>query len=463
MRRTTACLSTLCLTLTAMFAGLSTAWPARAQDVHAVSLAYNTSGLELLQRLAASPGNIVLSPYSIGTAMAMARSGARGETEAEMARVLQHRLDRAGTEVANAKLLSLLDGYDKSAVAPGCEQGLRWTGRHCEAPATATGRCPATARREGEGCVAEPIFRPASAKLLVANALLLLAAGKKDVVSADYQRLIETCYRGEVLAQVGLEPIGVDQVNAWVASKTEGKIPRMLDRLDRNSAAVLLNAIYFKAHWAQLFAKAATKNDAFYVKAAQQIDVPMMRETGRFALVARPGYRAIRLPYDVPALSMIIALPERREGLAELVERFDARELAALGAELIPAHAKLVALALPRFKASSMANLIGPFSQLGMRAAFDRQAADFSGITGRPPAQRRLVIDQIVHRAVIDVMEEGTEAAAATAVVIAEAAAARPPKPEEPEPFVVDHPFLFLIVERASGAVLFAGRIVDPR
>jgi serpin B len=116
---------------------------------------------------------------------------------------------------------------------------------------------------------------------------------------------------------------------------------------------------------------------------------------------------------------------------------------------------------MPRFKASFMASLVEQFRQLGMHAAFDRQAADFSGITGRPPAQGRLSIGQIVHRAVIEVMEEGTEAAAATAVEMAVTAAA--PRPEQPEPFVVDHPFLFLIVDHASGAVLFAGRITDPR
>jgi serpin B len=452
MWRPTARLATCCVTLAAMLGGLAMAPQAAAQDIQALTLAYNTSGLELLQRLAVEPGNLVLSPYSIGTAMAMARSGARGVTETEMAGVLRHRLDRAGTDAANAGLLKVLNGYDGSA-APTCERGLAWTGQRCEAAAR-DGRCPETARREGERCIADPTFLPPSARLLAANALVL--AGKEETVSADYLRLVADSYRAEVFAEAGLA-----QVNDWVSSKTEGMIPKMLEQLGGN--AVLLNAVYFKAHWAQRFDERATRDDAFHLTADRRIDVPMMRHTGRYELVARPGYRAIRLPYDVPALSVIVVLPDQIDGLADLVGRFDARELLALTAALESVPANLVALTLPRFKAGSRNDLAYAFSQLGMRAAFDRHQADFSGITGRPPSQGRLVIDEIVHRAVIDVMEEGTEAAAATAVEMAPETAAAPRRPEQPEPFVVDHPFLFLIVDRASEAVLFAGRIAEPR
>jgi serpin B len=462
MKRTTMCFATVA----AILAGLSLASRAAAEDVQALAQAYNASGLELLQRLAASPGNVVLSPYSIGSAMAMARSGARGETEAEMARVLHHRLDRAATDAANADLLKILGGYDKSTATPTCERGLQWTGRRCEGAAAANGSCPSTAEREGNRCVARPTWRPASAKLLMANALLLPAAGKA-AVSADYQRLIQTRYRGEVLAQVGQEPIGLDQVNNWVRSRTEGKIPGVLDRLDPDAVAVLLNAIYFQAHWAARFNKTATTDDAFHLTGqtagSQAIKAPMMHQTGHFALVARPGYRAIRLPYDIPNLAMVIVLPERTDGLADVLGRFDAHELAALEADLDPARPKLAALALPRFKASTKADLKGLFGQLGMHAAFDPHRANFSGIVDQP-TPRPLVIGQIAHRAIIDVMEEGTEAAAATAVVIEMATAiARPQQPEQPEPFVVDHPFLFLVVDRTSGALLFAGRVADPR
>ena len=404
MRRTTARLTTCCVALVAALVGLSMASQPAAQDAEPLTLAYNASGLELLQRLAAEPGNIVLSPYSIGSAMAMARAGARGATDTEMASVLRHRLDRAGTDAANARLLKIFKGYES-----------------------------------------------AGARLLVANALL----HQESAVSADYRRLLEASYGAEVLAGVGLE-----QVNAWVSSKTEGKIPRMLDQLNGDAVAVLLNAIYFKAQWAQPFSARATRDDAFHLTAERRIDVPMMRQTGGYEIVSLPGYRAIRLPYDVASLSMIVVLPDQTDGLAELARRFDGRELSTLTAALDAVSPRQVALALPRFKASFKADLKGHFSQLGMQAAFDPQQADFSGITGRPAAQGGLAIGRIVHRAVIDVTEEGTEAAAATAVEMRETARYHP---EQPERLVVDHPFLFLIVDRASAAVLFAGRIADPR
>ena len=189
----------------------------------------------------------------------------------------------------------------------------------------------------------------------------------------------------------------------------------------------------------------------------------MMQQTNHYPVVARQGYRAIRLPYEVGALAMIIALPNDVDGLAEVAKRFDANELSAVTAALNATPAKLVALAMPRFKISFMANLKEVFKQLGLSEAFDERRADFSGMTGRPASEGSLRIDEIVHRAVIDVMEDGTEAAAATAVIMAPKAAPHPQQPPQPEPFRVDHPFLYFIADRASGAVLFEGRIVDPR
>jgi serpin B len=119
-----------------------------------------------------------------------------------------------------------------------------------------------------------------------------------------------------------------------------------------------------------------------------------------------------------------------------------------------------VDVAMPRFKTSFKAELVKLFQQAGMVRAFDREKADFSGVTGVPPSEVRLRISQILHRATIDVMEDGTEAAAATAVEFAVVSA---PRPENPEVFRVDHPFLFYIFDDATGAILFQGRIVDPR
>jgi leukocyte elastase inhibitor len=388
--------------------------PAAAQDgarIKQLTAAYNASGQQLFARFAAAPGNIVFSPYSIGTAMAMALAGARGDTETEMAKVLQLRLGRADVDAANGALLKILNGYDHSATPP-------------------------------------------SAKLVSANALMLPGTGEK--VGAGYRALVRDNYAADIFAGATL-----DDVNGWVSKKTEGKIDKILEKLNADAAAVLLNAVYFKAHWAATFSRSATSDGPFNLTASQRVQVPMMGRTGRYALVARPGYRAIGLPYDVTQLEMIVVLPNDVDGLAQVAGRLDADELAALIAAVAAEPARPVALELPRFKASFRADLKAAFQALGMHAAFDDQRADFSAMTGRPVSQGPLKIGAIAHRAVIDVMEDGTEAAAATAVVMMPRSAAA--RPEPPEPFRVDHPFLFYIVDHASGAVLFAGRVVDPR
>jgi hypothetical protein len=142
--------------------------PARAQEIKPLIEAYNASGLDLFHQLAVTPGNIVLSPYSVGTAMAMARAGARGATEVEMATVLHHRLDRAGADAANGDLMKILNSYDKSTIAPNCAAGMQWTGQRCEGTPAADGSCPfrVVAHREGEKCVSPPLKGPRRRSLL---------------------------------------------------------------------------------------------------------------------------------------------------------------------------------------------------------------------------------------------------------------------------------------------------------
>jgi serpin B len=171
-------------------------------------------------------------------------------------------------------------------------------------------------------------------------------------------------------------------------------------------------------------------------------------------VLARAGYRAVRLPYSVEALSMVIVLPNEVGGATRLARDLDGPALAAMFKDMT--EWKNVDLALPRFKTSFRANLGQLFVQAGMKRAFDAARADFSGMTAR--AQVQLAISDVVHRAVIDVTEEGTEAAAATAVAMMAAS-----MPTKIEPFVVDRPFLFYITDDATGAILFQGRVSDPR
>jgi serpin B len=418
-------------------------------EVRALTAAYDASAHGLFTTFAAKPGNIVFSPYSVGTAMAMVLSGARGETESEMARVLRHTIPRAAIDRANASVLATLNGYDRSAAPVACPApGMRFNGTECEAPRAANGGCPA-GFRQGDRCVA-PGRTPPSAALHAANALMLLKQ-KGDMISPAYAGLLERDYHAQVFRGAGL-----DEINRWVDRQTAGKIDRILDSIDPDAPAVILNAVYFKAAWETPFLARATGDEDFRLTAASKVKVPTMHTLGSYPMATRTGYRAIRLPYSVDALAMVVVLPDEVGGADRLARDLDAPALAALFRDLT--ERKSVSLALPRFKTSFKANLGELFQNAGMRRAFDLKQADFSGMTDRPPREAPLAINDVVHRAVIDVTEEGTEAAAATAITMM-AASARPMA----EPFVVDRPFLFYIVDEPTGAILFEGRISDPR
>jgi len=367
----------------------------------ALIAAYNGSGQRLFQAFAEKPGNIVLSPYSIGTAMAMALAGARGETEIEMAKVLGLRLSLDEINAANAAALADL------------------------------------------GAASSPSLR-----LFIANALMLTKKG--GVISEDYVSTLREKYAAEVFRGADLAT-----VNDWVKQKTAGKIDSLLSRLDPRTVLVLLDAVYFKARWETLFDAGATHKEPFRLLKGEA-EVQMMHLRSDFTVAERAGYRAIRLPYVGERVGMIVVLPDKSG--AE-VDKWPAEDEFQSLLAALHAPAQSVQLSLPRFRASFKADLVAPFEQMGMHRAFDAWAADFSGMTGKPQSAVPLQIDQIVHRAVIDVGEEGTEAAAATGVTVGVAAAPM----QRAITFRVDRPFLFAIVDDVTGAVLFAGRIVDPR
>ncbi len=382
----------------------------RADDnARALTVAYNGSGQQLFKLLlAASPGNVVFSPYSIGTAMAMALSGARGDNAAEMAKVLAQTLPREEVDAANAAVLAVLNGYGQSA--------------------------------DGKN----------AAHVRIANALMLTR--KDSPIIPAYEEVLHSKYAAEVFRGADLA-----QVNGWVKDKTEGKIDSILDKLDPQTVAVLLDAIYFKAPWQTIFDAKATRDGTFHLVSGEA-EVPMMHVHSDFSIAKRERYKAIRLPYGAEHLAMIVALPDEATGTADLAARLDQDEMTQT-LHALHEPTQTVELALPRFKASFKASLVPAFQQLGMKMAFSDKDADFSGMTGKPPSEVPLAIDQIEHRAVIDVAEEGTEAAAATAVTMT----VRSARVVSVEKFEVDRPFLFYIVDDQTGAILFQGRIADPR
>jgi serine protease inhibitor len=372
---------------------------------------YNALGLRLFRALAQSDSNsdrnIVMSPLSIGVTLAMGLAGAAGETADQMARTLGFDGARPDLFAANADLLR---HYAESSA-------------------------------------------PEAARVRLANALVLTQHG--EAVARTYRELLAGSFAAEIFAG------DVARINQWVAQRTEGKIERALDSLPQDDIAVLVNAIYFKAPWAKPFNPAATFTAGFlrgydHDFEKIKIDVQMMKDgSGDYVTAGGPGYRAARLPYKTASLGMIVVLPDEESDPQTALKSLDTAELARLRAALARAEPSHTTLMLPRFRARTLSSLRPALEQAGMALAFDWKRADFSRMTERPRAEIPVAVTDVVHCAMIDVAEEGTEAAAATLQYFHIGGA--------PPSFIVDRPFLFFVVDETTGAILFQGKIVDPR
>jgi serpin B len=241
-------------------------------------------------------------------------------------------------------------------------------------------------------------------------------------------------------------------INDWVAAQTKDKIKDLIGEniLSPDTVLVLTNAIYFKAAWMQPFREQLTKKAPFYLSADAKVDADMMNLWHEFDYAEAGGAKLLLLPYEGSELSMLVILPDKREGVAEVEKSLTVENLKAWTAKL---KGENVHVSLPRFKTTISFDLGEKLQALGMKRAFNSKEADFSGMTSATP----LFISKVLHKAFVDVNEAGTEAAAATAVVMTKGAA-----PAKVVEFVADHPFLFLIRENATGCILFMGRVVDP-
>lgn len=373
-------------------------------DVAAVVKGDNEFAFDLYGRLREQDGNLFFSPNSISTALAMTYAGARHDTADEMAKALHFTLPQEKLHPAFAELLKGLNGEGK-------KRGYRLN----------------VANRlwgqKGYG------FKEDFLKLTKDN----YGAGLQEV---DFIRATEAARK---------------EINAWVEKQTRDKIKELIKEgiLDDTTRLVLTNAIYFKGDWNSQFKKDLTKEERFDDGSDVRITAPMMHQTGAFKYHDAGALQVLEMPYAGKELSMVVLLPKKVSGLAELEKSLSADKLAGW---LGKAREQEVVVSLPKFKTTSEFSLKDQLSALGMKKAFTMQA-DFSGMNGRED----LYIAAVVHKAFVDVNEEGTEAAAATGVVV-DATSAPPPKPE----FRADHPFVFLIRDTRNDSVLFLGRIVNP-
>ena len=244
-------------------------------------------------------------------------------------------------------------------------------------------------------------------------------------------------------------------INRWVEKQTQDKIrelipPRGVTELTR---LILANAIYFRGKWIDPFKESATEDAPFKVTPKQEVTVPMMFQQEQFAYLKTSSFQAVRMPYKGGDLSMTVFLPRKVDGLAEFEKSLTA---AKLDQWLVDLNWREVKVYLPRFRLEATFTLNPALSALGMKQAFDATAADFTNMTGG----KDIFISLVIHKAFVDVDEQGTEAAAATAIGMPLAA---PPAKEEPAVFRADHPFLFLIRDQRSGSILFLGRVTNPK
>jgi serpin B len=429
--------------------------PSATADQAAVVESNNAFAVELYNQLRNHSGNLFFSPESISTALAMTYAGARGDTAAEMAKTLHFTLPPGQLHPAMGALLrdrnAAHDGYQlKEADALCVQQGYS--------------------------------LLPEFLKLNQDN----YEAGLNQV---DFKGATEASRQ---------------TINLWVEQRTENKIRELLQpgNLTPDTRLVLTNAIYFKGDWEKQFKKEDTKDEDFHLSAAQAIKTPLMHMTIGFnyfygrdccgPAVTHPrrlhmtkgfnyfdggSFQALEIPYsDVgdgddrhdalwwnKELSMIILLPKAMEGLSEFEQSLSPANMQRLVMRLLRPAGEVV-VTMPKFKIEAKFDLGDTLIAMGMKKAFDVNMADFTGMASRKAmlADGNLYISAVIHKAYVDVDEQGTEAAAATAVLQHRVTGAPVRHPLPPIIFRADHPFMFLIRDNRSGSILFIGRVTNP-
>jgi serpin B len=376
--------------------------PAEARpDAAAVARANNQFACDLYAQLAASDGNLFLSPFSITTALAMADAGAAGVTDEELRTALH--MTELGDRMHTA-YSALLD-----SLAIGRDHGA---------------------------------YTLATANRLFGQSGMHFLPTFLEVTRRDYgAELMPVDFASDAEGARKL-------INSWVADNTEDKIPELFESgsFDGLTRLVLANAIAFRGTWANPFKPDLTRDEPFALADGGTVQVRMMQKRDTIATGSIPEGSIAILPFASKDLSMVIALPAQHDGLPALEAQLSGDAIAQWidSAQLLEAE-----IAMPKFGFASKVELKTALESLGITSAFVDDLADFSAMNGA----RNLHLERVVHRATISVDEAGAEATAATGVVVGIRSAPR---------FHVDRPFLFWIYDHITGAVLFMGRVQDP-
>ena len=373
-------------------------------DLNALAKGNNQFAFDLYGRLRTEPGNLIFSPNSISTALAMTYAGARADTESQMADVLHFDLSQDRLHPAFSALIERLHGRKQKGT---------------------------------EVRVANRLWGQTGYEFLPAYLQVTKQQYNAELGQVDFIQQTEAARQA---------------INTWVEEQTNDKIKDLIPAgvLNEMTRLVLTNAIYFKGDWTSQFDKKATKNTPFHLSANENVDVSMMFQKEEFKYGAVDDIQMLELPYIGNDLSMLVLLPKELNGLPSLEEKLTPDNLGKWSSAL---RKQKVDVYLPKFTMTSKFSLSSILRAMGMTAAFDSEMADFSGMIGK----KELYVTAVVHKAFVDVNEEGTEATAATGVVVGVRSIRVTPT------FRADHPFVFLIRDNWTGSILFMGRVENPK
>lgn len=366
----------------------------------------NLFAIDLFKQIQSDSENLIFSPYSIGTVLAMIYSGSGGKTMEEMSEVLY---------------------FPSPELLDPVESGMR------------------------ESMLETDTMKGTDFRL--ANAIW---AQENFSFLPDYLDRVEKYYDAPLSLMDFVEPSNREKsrikINDWVEEKTNNRIQDLIQPgiLDANTRMVLTNAIYFNGGWMFPFDKAATSSALFHPSKQESINTDFMHQSRSYPYYEDKEIQAISLPYKNNRMALMVLLPKSIEGwrMISQVISYERINLVISGLET-----REVQLALPKFKSELQLNLRQELTSMGMGTAFSRNA-DLSGMTG----EKNLYIDEVIHKAFIEVNETGTEAAAATAAIIGLKSGLR----DDPVRFFADHPFVYFLLDQQTGCIIFTGRFVKP-
>lgn len=344
--------------------------------------------------------NIMISPFSISSALSMVLNGAAGETFDAVKHALRY--DDKTLQEINETYLKLMK--DMIPVDP-------------------------------------------RVTMEIANSVWV---EKRLVVKQPYIDALKTWYLAEARNIDVTDPGAVDMVNNWIEEKTHDKIQDMLDELSPDLAMLLINAVYFNGKWRSQFDAKETRNKPFYLTTSAPVQVPMMYQEEKFAVTSTDDATLIELPYGQGNYSMVVMLPDENVSLASAAAMLNPDDWAVWMQRLSNGTTE-VQLSLPKFEYEYKRQLNDDLAALGMGIAFS-DFADFSNIT-----DQSILISRVLHQTFIKTDEEGTEAAAATVVEFEFTSM------PQTTVVNVNRPFLYFIRETTTGTIVFMGQVVDPR